>query len=128
MYAICVALPADCVVSTGATRCARGHTQPAKQVVVSFGTRRSFGNEPVQPSAGAIISGGKWNIGASAGRHKGLFQGGDPVPGVPRPATALRKNGGAGSDLGAHTKPVWECDSECFYLWFCATKPGKCDQ
>jgi hypothetical protein len=28
-----------------------------------------------------LISGGKRNIGASSGRHKGLFQGGDPVPG-----------------------------------------------
>src|ERR1039457_412461 len=97
-------------------------------MVVSARTRRRFGHEPVEPSSGVIISGGKRNIGASSGRHKGLFQGGDPVPGVPRPAAAVRKNFRAGSYLGADTKAVWEQDSECFYLWFCGTKPGTCDE
>src|ERR1700733_15957368 len=97
-------------------------------MVVSFGTRRPFAHESVEPAAGAIISRGKWNIGASSRRHTGLFQGGDPVPSVPRPAAALRKNGRAGSDLAADTKTVWEQDSERFYLWFCGTKPGTCDE
>ena len=43
-------------------------------MVVSFGTRRPFGHEPVEPSAGVIISGGKRNIGASSGRHKAYFK------------------------------------------------------
>src|SRR5258708_34345228 len=97
-------------------------------MVVSFGTRRPFGHEPVEPSAGVIISGGKRNIGASSGRHKGLFQGGDPVPSIPRPAAAVRKNRRAGSDLKADTQAAWERDSECFYLWFRRTKPGTRDE
>jgi hypothetical protein len=36
---------------------------------------------------------------ASSGRYKGLFQGGDPVPIVPRPAAAVRKKCRAVSDL-----------------------------
>jgi len=43
-------------------------------VVVSFGTRRPFGDEPVEPSAGVIIFGGKRNIGASSRRHEGYFK------------------------------------------------------
>jgi phage-related protein len=44
-------------------------------VVVSFGTRRPFGTEPVEPSAGAIVIGRKRNTGASSrGEGPGLFE------------------------------------------------------
>src|ERR1022692_4648189 len=62
-------------------------------MVVSFGTRRPFGHEPVEPSAGVIVSRGKRNIGASSGRHKGLFQGGDSVASVPQGGGAAGKRG-----------------------------------
>src|ERR1039457_3510934 len=54
-----------------------------------YGSVARSQHEPIEPSAGVIVSRGKRNIGASSGRHKGLFQGGDSVPSVPRPAAAL---------------------------------------
>jgi AraC-like DNA-binding protein len=40
----------------------------------------------------------------------------------------FEKTAGLGPILEQILKAVWEQNSECFYLWFCGTKPGTWDE